>query len=262
MCLYRRFLTTQNTERHSGGPSRATDNDVQKTNSIITILLYPREPLLYLSANPGEPCHRLFAEWLARRCRAGPHRPRSHRAFPADGERALRPVADKPSRRERDRGGLSVEAAAFFLPWCHGGRVRGRERGARGGHGRRPRREDPRARRLGRHEGEPCWHVEKRRESAGGSALEGAEAPGPLGSERGDDDGAFVCLSPDAGRPRSYDLIIFLATHTQVNPASAHCLLSHFVALERGQWVVQNGANSAVRHFCWSCEACDVSGLG
>ena len=33
----------------------------------------------------------------------------------------------------------------------------------------------------------------------------------------------------------------------QVNPATAYCLLSDFVALERGQWVVQNGANSAVR---------------
>jgi mitochondrial enoyl-[acyl-carrier protein] reductase / trans-2-enoyl-CoA reductase len=34
----------------------------------------------------------------------------------------------------------------------------------------------------------------------------------------------------------------------QVNPATAFCLLSHFVALERGQWVIQNGANSAVRY--------------
>jgi trans-2-enoyl-CoA reductase len=35
----------------------------------------------------------------------------------------------------------------------------------------------------------------------------------------------------------------------QVNPATAYCLLSHFVALERGQWVIQNGANSAVRYI-------------
>jgi trans-2-enoyl-CoA reductase len=35
----------------------------------------------------------------------------------------------------------------------------------------------------------------------------------------------------------------------QVNPATAYCLLSHFVSLERGQWVIQNGANSAVRYI-------------
>ena len=40
----------------------------------------------------------------------------------------------------------------------------------------------------------------------------------------------------------------------QVNPATAYCLLSHFVTPERGEWVVQNGANSAVRHN-WSCES-------
>jgi hypothetical protein len=32
-----------------------------------------------------------------------------------------------------------------------------------------------------------------------------------------------------------------------VNPATAHCLLSRFVTLGAGQWVIQNGANSAVR---------------
>ena len=35
----------------------------------------------------------------------------------------------------------------------------------------------------------------------------------------------------------------------QVNPATAYCLLSHFVPLEKGQWVIQNGANSAVRYI-------------
>lgn len=39
------------------------------------------------------------------------------------------------------------------------------------------------------------------------------------------------------------------STLLQVNPATAYCLLSHFVALERGQWVIQNGANSAVRYI-------------
>ena len=40
-----------------------------------------------------------------------------------------------------------------------------------------------------------------------------------------------------------------LSNLLQVNPATAYCLLSHFIALERGQWVIQNGANSAVRYI-------------
>ena len=35
----------------------------------------------------------------------------------------------------------------------------------------------------------------------------------------------------------------------QVNPATAYCLLSQFVTLKEGQWVIQNGANSAVRYW-------------
>jgi len=44
----------------------------------------------------------------------------------------------------------------------------------------------------------------------------------------------------------------------QVNPATAHCLSSHFVTLEEGQWVIQNGANSAV---CLRCIALPRSSL-
>jgi len=46
--------------------------------------------------------------------------------------------------------------------------------------------------------------------------------------------------------PRLQGLSEVNAATMMVNPATAHCLLSHFVALKRGQWVIQNGANSAV----------------
>ncbi|KAH9989857.1 NAD(P)-binding protein [Russula vinacea] len=46
--------------------------------------------------------------------------------------------------------------------------------------------------------------------------------------------------------PRLEGLSEVNAATMMVNPATAHCLLSDFVTLERGQWVVQNGANSAV----------------
>jgi NADPH:quinone reductase-like Zn-dependent oxidoreductase len=53
--------------------------------------------------------------------------------------------------------------------------------------------------------------------------------------------------------PNIFDVEASLALVTihdpQVNPATVHCLLSHFVTLERGQSVVQNGANGAVRHI-------------
>lgn len=46
--------------------------------------------------------------------------------------------------------------------------------------------------------------------------------------------------------PRLKGLSEVNAATMMINPATAYCLLSHFVALERGQWVIQNGANSAV----------------
>lgn len=46
--------------------------------------------------------------------------------------------------------------------------------------------------------------------------------------------------------PRLEGLSEVNAATMMVNPATAYCLLSHFVALERGQWVIQNGANSAI----------------
>ncbi|KAI0305967.1 hypothetical protein B0F90DRAFT_948379 [Multifurca ochricompacta] len=46
--------------------------------------------------------------------------------------------------------------------------------------------------------------------------------------------------------PRFDGLSEVNAATMMVNPATAHCLLSHFVTLEKGQWVIQNGANSAV----------------
>jgi hypothetical protein len=90
---------------------------------------------------------------------------------------------------------------------------------------------------LGCHEGSPGWHLEKRCERPRRTSLEGAEARGPVKSERCDDGGASI-------QTRKWEHSL---TFLQVNPATAYCLLSHFVALERGQWVIQNGANSAVR---------------
>lgn len=46
--------------------------------------------------------------------------------------------------------------------------------------------------------------------------------------------------------PRLAGLSEVNAATMMVNPATAHCLLSQFVTLGTGQWVVQNGANSAV----------------
>ncbi|KAH9993668.1 hypothetical protein BJV74DRAFT_877736 [Russula compacta] len=46
--------------------------------------------------------------------------------------------------------------------------------------------------------------------------------------------------------PRLEGLSEVNAATMMINPATAYCLLSHFVSLEKGQWVVQNGANSAV----------------
>ncbi|KAI9508199.1 hypothetical protein F5148DRAFT_943477 [Russula earlei] len=46
--------------------------------------------------------------------------------------------------------------------------------------------------------------------------------------------------------PRLDGLSEVNAATMAVNPPTAYCLLSHFVALERGAWVVQNGANGAV----------------
>ncbi|KAI0296047.1 trans-2-enoyl-CoA reductase [Russula brevipes] len=46
--------------------------------------------------------------------------------------------------------------------------------------------------------------------------------------------------------PRLEGLSEVNAATMMVNPATAYCLLSHFVSLEKGQWVLQNGANSAV----------------
>lgn len=46
--------------------------------------------------------------------------------------------------------------------------------------------------------------------------------------------------------PRLKGLSEVNAATMMINPATAYCLLSHFVSLERGQWVIQNGANSAV----------------
>jgi len=46
--------------------------------------------------------------------------------------------------------------------------------------------------------------------------------------------------------PRLNGLSEVNAATMMVNPATAYCLLSRFVTLEKGAWVVQNGANSAV----------------
>ncbi|KAH9967355.1 NAD(P)-binding protein [Russula dissimulans] len=46
--------------------------------------------------------------------------------------------------------------------------------------------------------------------------------------------------------PRLKGLSEVNAATMMVNPATAHCLLAHFVSPEKGAWVVQNGANSAV----------------
>ncbi|KAF8271627.1 NAD(P)-binding protein [Lactarius quietus] len=46
--------------------------------------------------------------------------------------------------------------------------------------------------------------------------------------------------------PRLKGLSEVNAATMMVNPATAHCLLSHYVSLGAGQWIIQNGANSAV----------------
>lgn len=46
--------------------------------------------------------------------------------------------------------------------------------------------------------------------------------------------------------PRSEGMSEVAAATLTVNPATAYCLLHHFEKLKKGDWVVQNGANSAV----------------
>ena len=48
----------------------------------------------------------------------------------------------------------------------------------------------------------------------------------------------------------------------QVNPATAYNMLSEFVDLQPGDWVVQNGANSAVRHFTVGYGRTDSTDIG
>ena len=48
----------------------------------------------------------------------------------------------------------------------------------------------------------------------------------------------------------------------QVNPATAYNMLSDFVDLQPGDWVVQNGANSAVRQSTVSHGRADSTNVG
>lgn len=46
-----------------------------------------------------------------------------------------------------------------------------------------------------------------------------------------------------------YALALNLYITLQVNPATAYNMLSDFVNLKEGDWVIQNGANSAVSYI-------------